>query len=231
MKKGKVTMMITVGLACFILVAVMFMQFKVVNETDITSIETMRESELRTELLNWKDKYEETNQKYEETVAKIEEYKETKESNEETKQVLEDELNQVNKILGKTDVQGKGIVITLKEGEADEINKLTSNDLLVLVNALKLSGAEAISINDERIIMNDMADINNNSFIKVNGHRILPPYIIKAIGNPTYLESGLLGNGGYVEFLRKLKHEVTIEKQDKIVITKYTDEQKIKYME
>ena len=53
-KKGKITMTITIGIACFVLVLVMFMQFKIVNETDITSIENMRETELRTELANWK---------------------------------------------------------------------------------------------------------------------------------------------------------------------------------
>ena len=41
-KKGKVTMTITIGIACFALALVMSMQFKIVNETDITSIETMR---------------------------------------------------------------------------------------------------------------------------------------------------------------------------------------------
>lgn len=49
MKKGKKTMMVTIGIACFALSCVTFMQFKIVNETDITSIETMREGELRTE--------------------------------------------------------------------------------------------------------------------------------------------------------------------------------------
>ena len=53
MKKGKKTMMVTIGIACFALSCVTFMQFKIVNETDITSIETMREGELRTELANW----------------------------------------------------------------------------------------------------------------------------------------------------------------------------------
>ena len=64
MKKGKITMTITIGIACFALVMVMTMQFKIVNETDITSIENMRETELRTELANWKQKYEETNAQY-----------------------------------------------------------------------------------------------------------------------------------------------------------------------
>ena len=80
MKKGKIVMTITIGLVCFVLALVMSMQFKVVRETDITSIENMRETELRTELANWKSKYEETNQKYEETISKIDEYKKTTES-------------------------------------------------------------------------------------------------------------------------------------------------------
>ena len=63
-------MTITIGIACFALVMVMTMQFKIVNETDITSIENMRETELRTELANWKQKYEETNTQYEETRSK-----------------------------------------------------------------------------------------------------------------------------------------------------------------
>ena len=61
LKKGKITMIIVAGIVCFILALVMSMQFKVVNETDITSIESMRETELRTELANWKEKYEEVN--------------------------------------------------------------------------------------------------------------------------------------------------------------------------
>ena len=42
MKKGKITVCITIAIACFALATVMCMQFKVVKETDITSIETMR---------------------------------------------------------------------------------------------------------------------------------------------------------------------------------------------
>ena len=235
-KKGKITMTITVGIACFVLVLVMFMQFKIVNQTDITSIENMRETELRTELANWKAKYEETNEKYEETVAKIEEYKETKQSNEETEKLVNKELEQVNKLLGSTDVEGPGIEVILRETDNQEISKINADDLLVIVNALKLAGAEAISINDERIInMSDIVNINTsnsyNLFIKVNGQRILAPYIIRAIGNQTYLESGLLGNGGYVDELKKIGHDISIEKVNKLKITKYKDEIKTKYME
>ena len=131
------------------------MQFKIVNETDITSIENMREAELRTELANWKSKYEETNQKYEETTQKIEEYKQTSQSNEETEKLVDEELSQVNLSLGKTDVQGQGIEVTLRENESEEIARINGDDLLVIVNSLKMAGAEAISINDQRIIRSE----------------------------------------------------------------------------
>ncbi len=231
MKEGKITMAIAVCIACFALVFVMSMQFKIVNQTDITAIENMRETELRTELANWKAKYQETETKYEEIEAKIEEYQKTKQSNEETGKIVEEELEQINMTLGKTDVEGEGIEITLRETENEEISKISANDLLVIVNSLKLAGAEAISINDERIInMSDIVTIND-TFIKVNGQRILAPYVIKAIGNQTYLESALLGNGGYLDELEKIGHNVSIQKINKIKINPYKDEIKIKYME
>ena len=152
-----------------------------------------------------------------------------KQSNEETEKVVDNELQQVNMSLGKTDVQGTGIEVILRESDSEEVGKISADDLLVIVNALKLAGAEAISINDERIInMSDIVNINTsnsyNLFVKVNGQRILAPYVIKAIGNQTYLESGLIGNGGYVDDLKKQGHDVTIEKVDKLKITKYKDE-------
>lgn len=231
LKKGKIIMTITIAIACFALALVMTMQFKIVNETDITSIENMREAELRTELANWKAKYEETNKKYLETVAKIEEYKQNQQSNEETEKLVNEELEQVNLILGKTDVQGNGIEVILRDTDNEEIGSITAADLLIIINALKQAGAEAISINDERIVnMSDIVDINN-SFIKVNGQRILAPYVIKAIGNQTYLESSLLGNGGYVDELKKIGHDVSIEKIDKLKIDKYNDEMTTKYIQ
>ena len=231
LKKGKITMGITIAIACFVLTLVMTMQFKIVSETDITSIENMREAELRTELANWKDKFEEINQKYVETASKINEYKQNKQSNEETEKLVDKELEQVNKILGKTDVEGKGIEIIIRDVDTEEIGRITADDLLVIVNSLKQAGAEAISVNDERIVnMSDVVDISL-SFIKVNGQRVLAPYVIKAIGNQTYLESSLLGNGGYVDGLQKLGHDVSIEKIDRVKINKYNDELTIKYIQ
>ena len=229
-KKGKIVMSISIGLSCFVLAMVMFMQFKVVNQTDITSIETMRESELRAELSNWKEKYEDVNTRNEEVNKTLQEYKNKEKSDNETSALLQKELEQINIELGKTNVEGEGITITLKETQNND-TAITADDLLVIVNALKLAGAEAISINEERIInTTDIVEINN-SFIKVNGQRILAPYVIKAIGPQTYLESSLLGSGGYVDELKSNGYEVSIEKSSKVNINKYEDEIKVRYMQ
>ena len=231
-KKGKITMIITAGIACFVLVLVMTMQFKIVNEADITSIENMRKTELSTELANWKTRYNEVNKQYEETTAMIEEYKNNKESNEETSNLMDSELEQINMSLGKIDVKGEGILILINETDNEEIENITSDDLLLIVNALKLAGAEAISINDQRIInMSDIVFIDAAGIIRVNGERILAPYTIKAIGNSSYLESSLIGNGGVIDEMKKKKQDVTIQKENNITIPKYNDEITTKYME
>ena len=231
-KKGKITMIITAGIACFVLVLVMTMQFKIVNEADITSIENMRKTELSTELANWKTRYNEVNKQYEETTAMIEEYKNNKESNEETSNLMDSELEQINMSLGKIDVKGQGILILINETDNEEIENITSDDLLLIVNALKLAGAEAISINDQRIInMSDIVFIDAAGIIRVNGERILAPYTIKAIGNSSYLESSLIGNGGVIDEMKKKDQDVTIHKENNITIPKYNDEITIKHME
>lgn len=232
MKKGKVTMTVTIGIACFALATVMTMQFKVVNETDITAIENMQEAELKTELANWKTKYDQINTQCEETASKLDEYKNDEKSNDESTKLLKDELDQTNTLLGLTDVHGEGIVITLKSGK--DIAAISSDDLMLIVNALKFAGAEAISINDQRIMnTTDIVNIavsDGTSFIKVNGQRILEPYVIKVIGNQSHMESAVMGNGGKVEELQTLGHTITIEKDKDIKINKYSGEIGTKYI-
>lgn len=231
MKKGKITVVITIAIACFALMTIMFMQFKVVNETDITSIETMREEELRTELANWKEKYNQAEEQYEEKIAKLKEYNDNEQSTEETSKLVEDELEQINLYLGKTDVQGEGITIKIEESSEDGY-QISADQLLTLVDYLKSAGAEAISINEERIINTSDIVSTNNTVIRVNQQRILAPYEIKAIGNPTKLESTLLGNGGYIEELRNIGFDnISIEKQNKITIKAYNKDIGYKYMQ
>ena len=173
---------------------VMCMQFKTVKETDITSIEVMREEELREELANWKQLYKEAQEQYESKISKLNEYRENQESTEESSKIVEKELQQTNMYLGKTKVKGEGITIKITDIDTNNIENegidpISAEDLLIIVDYLKLAGAEAISINEERIInMSDIVDVTN-SVIFINQQRILAPYVIKAVGDSTKLES------------------------------------------
>ena len=231
-KKGKIAVVITIAIACFALTTIMFMQFKIVNQTDVTSIEAMREEELRTELANWKDKYNEAEEQYQQKSEELAEYKEKEQSEVESSALVEKEQSQINLYLGKSDVEGEGIIITLNEYSSDEdVEPIGAEDLLVIVDYLRSAGAEAISINEERIInMTDIVYVNN-SIIYVNQQRILAPYVIKAIGDETRLESVLLGTGGYVDELKKIGFDISITKENKIKIPKYNSDIGYKYIQ
>jgi len=237
--KDKLVMAITIGISCFALMVVMFMQFKMVNQTNITAIETMQESELKLELASWRDKYDELNERYNEVAAKIEEYKNERVSDAKTSELLETELQQLNETLGKTNVHGEGIVIQLvdKKGEplGDDayVDAITAENLLIIVNQLFSAGAEAISINGHRIIITSaIVDIGYTEFINVNGKRIPDnTYVINAIGNPDYLRSAVLGKGGHVEDLKELGHETSVKDNEEIIIEKYNGEISSRYID
>lgn len=243
--KEKVVMSITIGIACLALMIVMFMQYKVVKQTDLTSIENMREEELRTELSDYRKKYSEIQQKYEETMNKIAEYQTEKESDEKTAKLLQNELDELNTYLGMTDVQGEGITIILTDNGGKELEGSNSNEKIVSISSLDLlrvvrdlfsAGAEAISINDQRIIgMSDIFLIGSSStpFIQVNSQRITSPYVIKAIGNKTYLESAVSVKSSMVQVLKEEGHEVSIQTSGynrPVVIKSYTGIISTKYM-
>lgn len=227
MKKEKIIMTITIGLMSLILACVMFIQFKFVNEIDISEIESMREDELQIALQEWKDKYQETMEKLNDTEAKIKEYKEKSESSEETQKLVENELEDAKMILGKTEVIGDGIQIILTDN--DEIS-YSAKDIIVLINELRAAGAEAISINNERVInITDIVDVSTS--IVINSNKISSPYEIKAIGDKTYLKSALTIKNGYFDLKQKEEYSIDIQEKTNIKINAYSKEVTLKYIE
>lgn len=228
MKRENKVIIITIGIMSFLLVCVIFMQFKVVNETDISEIESMREEELQKAISEWKEKYEDTNNKLEDTKEKIKEYKEKSESDEETAKLVKKELEEANIILGKTDVIGDGIQVILIDNNE---NEYVARDLLNIINELRAAGAEAISINGERIInLTDIVDISNR-YILVNSNKISSPYTILAIGDEDYLKSALNVKNGYVDTKQKEGYDISVESKLNIKINKYSKEINLKYID
>ena len=228
LSKAKVTMSIAIFLVSIILMTVVFIQFKTVREVNESDIENLRESELKELVSTWKTKYQEINEQLEETELKIQEYNSKIEANEESSELLDEELEKSKLLLGKTDVAGEGVVITLSDNGDVRVEVA---DLLELINELRFAGAEAISINGVRVIATtDLVEVAGYILVKPE-KRIVSPYVIKAIGNQTYLSSVLgLKNSGFIDKANNNGLIAKMEKQKSITIPKYSEQMSIKYM-
>ncbi len=93
---------------------------------------------------------------------------------------------------GYAAVRGPGVRIQVTSApDADVNDEVRDEDLALLVNGLFQAGAEAISINDQRIVA--LGGIRNtNRAVHVNGRPLTPPYDIRVIGDRATLQSRLL---------------------------------------
>ena len=110
----------------------------------------------------------------------------------------------------------------------DNIYILHDSDILLVVNELKDAGAEAISINGERLTA--LSEIRCvGSVVSVNNVRISTPFIINAIGDSDTLESALLFRGGVVSELMNYGFEFDIKKMDSVTVPAYKGAISFKY--
>lgn len=97
-------------------------------------------------------------------------------------------------------VTGPGVRITVDDApEGDATQKVKDEDLALLVDGLWNAGAEAISINGQRLTV--LSGIRNaNVAINVNGNPLAPPYTVLAIGDTRTLQANLLDSTHGAEF-------------------------------
>ncbi|WP_461204327.1 DUF881 domain-containing protein [Clostridium sp. DL1XJH146] len=170
---------------------------------------------------------------------KLEKYSEyTSDFNQVTEE-MKNELVINNLILGKEDVEGPGLVITLEDGvqvynniqnTSEAWSRLIHDfDLRSLVNDIKNSGAEVISINGQRIIETSTI-LCDGPLIKVNGIKIASPFIIEVIGNQGELYNGILEDDKRLTFLRLRGIKISVDKSNDIKIFSYSGNRYIEYM-
>lgn len=218
------------GAMCFILTLAIALQYKTVkNASKVAG--TSVNSELKTEVLKWKEKYEEVYSVLERAENILEEKRETATNNSDASSNLQRELKTLNSLIGSIDVKGNGVVITVADnsnvtsetvGVFDNISNylIHDKDLLILVNELKNAGAEAISINDHRIINTTSITCDGN-VILINDEKVSSPFEIKAIGSQESILGGIQRPGGFLEALGKYGLVTSIEKRNDITIYKY----------
>lgn len=221
---------VILGAMCFILSAGIAVQYRTVkNASKVAGTDV--NSELKTEVLRWKEKYEEVYSEFEKSEERLEAIREIAINNNGTSSDLQKELKTLNSVIGSIDVKGNGVVITVADnnnvtsdsiGVFDSISNylIHDKDLLMIVNELKNAGAEAISINDERIINTTSITCDGN-VVLINDTKISSPFVIKAIGSQEAILGGILRPDGYLDFLERFGLVTNVEKQNNITINKY----------
>lgn len=137
---------------------------------------------------------------------------------------VKSELERLHIMAGATDVTGPGIEVVLddsniakKTRENPNLYIIHDEDLMRVLNELRAAGAEAISINDQRIVA--MSEIRcAGPTVSVNNVRSAPPYVIKVIGQPETLMSALRIRGGVVETFEFWGIQVKMKKEEKVFI-------------
>ena len=98
---------------------------------------------------------------------------------------------------------------------------MTESNLLNVVNELRASDAQAISVNGERIVALSEIREAGKKYFMINGKQVIAPFEIKAIADPQKLEHTLKMLGGVVSTLESIYQlKVDVKKVDDIVIPK-----------
>jgi uncharacterized protein YlxW (UPF0749 family) len=145
------------------------------------------------------------------------------------------ELEKVRMEAGLISVAGPGISIILDDskrsrqpGENPNLYLIHDDDLLKVINELRAAGAEAISINEQRLLATSEIRCAGPT-LSVNNTRSAPPYEIRAIGNPQTLENSLKMRGGVVETLQFWGIQVSVKRHEAVTVPAYKGTHRFEY--
>ena len=238
--KGKTLQTLSLMLVFIAMGLMISMQFKTVQggnrlPISISATNYARSEELTQQLKKVQEEKANLEQQLEELTKRFKEYEDAASKDDAALKNLQQDVEKYKILAGLTDMVGPGVIVTVndsdlqpRDGEDPNLYLVHDEDLLNIVNELKAGGAEAIAINDQRIIaMSEIRCVGPT--ININSTRYAPPYVIKAIGDPDTLQAALNLKGGIVDTLRFYGIKVDIQTSDKIVVPKYSDPIKFFY--
>ena len=229
---------IILGSVCLILTIAIFIQIKTVESiTNEEGISLNDNSELKDEVLRWRQAYRDAYNQLEDAEERLEEARTQAATDNIVDAEVENQIKRNNALLGLTEVKGSGVIIRLdenREANEEEIIDLNSylvheGDLIHIINELYNAGADAISINGKRIV-NTTSILCDGNIIRVNDEIVGVPIEIKAICYPQALYN-LKRKGGYLSLMVSGGVIVEMEESDDITIPKYEGVYKYEYIQ
>ena len=222
---------IVLGSVCAVLVFAIFMQIKTISNVSTTVPQSITEDNLRDEVLSTKESYDRLYEQLIKEEKELEEIRKVVAEDDDNAKSVENELKKKNDLLGLTELTGQGVVITLDDnknvtletiGIMEDISAYLVHyvDVLKVINELWNAGAEAISVNGQRIVQTTSITCIGN-VISVNGEKVGAPFIINAIGEPSVLYGALTRPESYIKILERDGVTVDVKKVVTVHIPKF----------
>ncbi|MEA0561622.1 MULTISPECIES: DUF881 domain-containing protein [Lysinibacillus] len=184
-----------------------------------------QEDSYREELITQQERNKELTEELNTLQEQIRKYEKSFASNEKDYKKLVEQAEDLRLLLGELKSEGKGIRITLQDGDYDP-KSLNPNDYIVheshvfkLMNELKISGAQAIAINGQRVMANSYIRCNG-PVITIDGTQHPAPFVIEAVGDSETLMASLNLSGGVVDQLLNDNIVVSLEENQKLTMPK-----------
>lgn len=170
---------------------------------------------------------------------KIRNYERSYTKNDKILDDMKAQINDYEMFIGLKKIEGPGIILKINDGttnaleeNTDEINSklLHDNDMALVLNELRAAGAEAISVNNHRVVPWSGV-ICSWAFLGFDdGGMEYAPFNIYVIGDPEKLKAALLEDGSHVKQLMFRKLYVDIQEIDQIIMPPTTASGNVKYM-
>ncbi|MDM5246815.1 MULTISPECIES: DUF881 domain-containing protein [unclassified Lysinibacillus] len=184
-----------------------------------------QEESYREELIAQQERNKELSEEVTDLQEKIRKYEKSFVASKKDYTKLVEEAEDLRLLLGDLNAEGKGIRITLQDGDYDP-KSANPNDYIVheshvfkLLNELKISGAQAIAINGQRVLANSYIRCNG-PVITIDGKQHPAPFVIEAVGDSKTLMAALNLNGGIVDQLLNDNIVVSLEEEEKLTMPK-----------
>ncbi|WP_391120821.1 DUF881 domain-containing protein [Psychrobacillus sp. L3] len=193
------------------------------------SVGFKEQEKYKKELIHQKERNKELTEEINAKQQAIRKYEKSFASSETSVEELVKEAEMLRLLIGDISSQGKGISVSLQDG-AYNPSQENPNDYIVheshlfkVINELKISGAEAISINGQRLQTNSYIRCTG-PVITVDGKTFPAPFTIEAVGDPTVLLASVNLGGGVVDQLTSDNIVVTVEEKGKITMPALRDD-------
>ncbi|MER5867149.1 DUF881 domain-containing protein [Kitasatospora sp. NPDC002040] len=116
-------------------------------------------------------------------------------------------------LAGTVRATGPGIVLTIDDPQ----RQVKADMLLDTLQELRAAGAEAIQINDVRVVAGTYFT-DADAGVQVDGRKVSAPFKFTVVGNPQDLTPALNIPGGVVRSLEKQQARATITQEQKVVV-------------